>query len=281
MKTCPFCAEEIQDAAIVCKHCGRELSTGQSNRVIAQTAQPNNGIAAVLSLVIPGAGQMYKGQVGQGLIWLVVVVLGYVMFIIPGLILHLVCILSAATSRPPVSGTRSTTQAHPTQVLARTIEDRVNAARGFRRFVLIIGSLVAISALSLLIGYYNSRSHAPAVSSSEPTSDTVPDTLPDTLSPLGNPAHDAVIRLPVPARAEAFGKVLAGHPFLLCDKVTRTFFAGQQGSTHDAAWSVGCADGQTYQVTLKADKGGSTSVLSCATLKDVAKVECFKPLTGQ
>jgi TM2 domain-containing membrane protein YozV len=58
------------------------------------------GVAAVLSLVIPGAGQMYKGQIGNGIVWLIGTVIGYFLFIVPGLLLHLLCIVGAAKGNP-------------------------------------------------------------------------------------------------------------------------------------------------------------------------------------
>ena len=58
------------------------------------------GIAALLSFLIPGAGQIYKGNVLGGLIWCVVVVVGYFFLVIPGLILHVICIFTATTGDP-------------------------------------------------------------------------------------------------------------------------------------------------------------------------------------
>ena len=69
----------------------------RQSRIAERKSKPSGGVAAVLSLLIPGAGQMYRGRVGIGLAWLFFTVIGYCCFIIPGLVLHLFCILMAAS----------------------------------------------------------------------------------------------------------------------------------------------------------------------------------------
>ena len=51
--------------------------------------------AAALSLFVPGAGQLYAGNVLSALLWFLLVTAGYTL-ILPGLILHLFCIAAAA-----------------------------------------------------------------------------------------------------------------------------------------------------------------------------------------
>ncbi|HEU0033742.1 MAG TPA: hypothetical protein VFQ53_24110 [Kofleriaceae bacterium] len=54
-------------------------------------------LAAVLTLVVPGAGHLYAGRAVAALLWFFVVSLGYVL-ILPGLILHLFSIASATNA---------------------------------------------------------------------------------------------------------------------------------------------------------------------------------------
>lgn len=125
---CPFCSEYIRPSAMKCKHCGEILNLAMREQAIAAKAVPvatpaaapvinvstvttqttvvgrdgkrwSRLMAMFLSLVIPGLGQFYKGQPLNALVWLVVVIVGYVAMVVPGLVLHFCCILGAGMGR--------------------------------------------------------------------------------------------------------------------------------------------------------------------------------------
>jgi hypothetical protein len=62
------------------------------------------GLAAVLSFFVPGLGQLYKGQILNGIVWFFLVGMGYLALILPGLILHFFCVLGALSGNPWTEG---------------------------------------------------------------------------------------------------------------------------------------------------------------------------------
>jgi TM2 domain-containing membrane protein YozV len=167
MKTCPYCAQQIQDAALVCRFCDARLDSAQASRsadagggaraaepqvVVVATPAWRPGVAALLSFLIPGAGQIYKGQTFQGIVWLVCVVVGYV-FILPGLILHLLCIVAAGSGRPPlITATgQPTTAAGPSLPSAPSSGSPVPVHRATTTNSLIARGLVVVLGLVALL----------------------------------------------------------------------------------------------------------------------------------
>jgi hypothetical protein len=62
------------------------------------------GTAAALSFFVPGLGQLYKGQILNGIVWFFMVGMGYLALILPGLILHFFCVLGALSGNPWTEG---------------------------------------------------------------------------------------------------------------------------------------------------------------------------------
>jgi len=129
---CPLCSEIILVGAKKCKHCheyldfvmreqkAQQVQLNQLSVALSPVAQvqqlqqqrereqqqqlqqwTNTSAtqAALLSFFVPGLGQMCSGRVPAGLLWMMFTCLGYVCFIVPGIVLHILCVINAA--RPP------------------------------------------------------------------------------------------------------------------------------------------------------------------------------------
>lgn len=106
-------------------------------------------MAAVLSLIIPGAGQIYKGQLGKGLAFLICTAVGYLILIVPGLALHLFAVVEA------FSGAVKTPQTDHARDLAlreeyekKTPEQRRAETR---RSLAVLGGIVAFAVVATAI----------------------------------------------------------------------------------------------------------------------------------
>ncbi len=104
---CPNCSNECSSAALICPKCGHPVGERTGAKwpapdaaIFPRERKWHPGIAAVLSFFVPGLGQLYKGRFFAALFWFVAVGLGYIFLVIPGIILHLLCILFALGGDP-------------------------------------------------------------------------------------------------------------------------------------------------------------------------------------
>lgn len=87
---CSSCGSVIKKEAEICPECGvRQESTSPSQ-------EKNPVLAAILSFLIPGAGQIYNGQIARGAIFLVVFFINILLaFVLIGVLTQLITVVIA------------------------------------------------------------------------------------------------------------------------------------------------------------------------------------------
>ena len=69
--------------------------TYDEERELALVRAPHPGIAAVLSVLIPGLGQVYTGRLLAGGVWFLAAAFSYSALLLPGFLVHALCVWSA------------------------------------------------------------------------------------------------------------------------------------------------------------------------------------------
>lgn len=101
-RACPYCREPIPARALKCVHCGEIVDEGlREDRERARRRPTFYPLAAFLSWLWPGLGQIYKGQVGRGLLWMLAEFCGLLCCVVPGVVIHVIGIFDAAMYNEP------------------------------------------------------------------------------------------------------------------------------------------------------------------------------------
>lgn len=133
-KQCPYCGESVHADAVKCKYCHEYFDEALRR---ARTEKPwNPGIAALLSFFIPGAGQIYKGDIARGIVILIVTIIGYMIFVVPGIAIHIWAVYTAYSALAP------TDQKAPAKQKAQ--EPKTPKPRSAIQWFILVGGAVIV-----------------------------------------------------------------------------------------------------------------------------------------